>query len=63
MGKFDERLFSEQPPPCVLNDSDNDPLLQKLRTVHGNAGRPDVARELTKLAAGAEQRHKRHEVV
>jgi hypothetical protein len=28
MGKFDERLFSEQPPPCVLNDSDNDPLLR-----------------------------------
>ena len=63
MGKFDERLFSEQPSPCVLNDSDNDPLLQKLRTVHGSAGRPDVARELPKLAAGAERRHKRHEVI
>jgi hypothetical protein len=59
MGKFDECLFSKQPLPCVLDDSDTDRLLQKLRAVHGDAGRPDIAPELT---ARGEQRYRRHEL-
>jgi hypothetical protein len=35
----------EMPLPCVLDATDTDPLLQKLRAVHGEP-RFDIAREL-----------------
>ena len=48
--------------PCVLDDRDVDLLLQKLRAVHGEAGRPDIARELlAALAARKERASRRRE--
>jgi hypothetical protein len=43
--------MEESPPPCVLNEHDVDRLLEALRTVHGEGGRPDIAPELSRAAA------------
>jgi hypothetical protein len=54
---FDDRIVYELPLPCVLDDHDIDLLLQKLRAVHGEAGRPDIAPEL--MAARAARTRQR----
>jgi hypothetical protein len=50
----DDRLVQELPLPCVLDDHDVDRLLEKLRAVHGEAGRPNIAPELLREVSTAE---------
>ena len=40
-----DKVYDELPLPCVLDATDNDPLLQRLRAVHGEP-RFDIAPEL-----------------
>ena len=50
MSQLDELPLIELPLPCTLDEHDIDPLLAKLRAVHGQP-RADIAPELTKASA------------
>jgi hypothetical protein len=56
---FDDRIVYELPLPCVLDDHDVDLLLEKLRAVHGEAGRPDIAPALLAALAARKGRESR----